>query len=56
MTMTKKEAQRMQRLEAENKRLREEIAKHLRIHGDTLCEMVKAKAKLELVQSALEDE
>lgn len=52
--MTSKERQRMQRLEAENRMLREEIAKHLRIHGNTLGELVKAKAKLELVQSALE--
>jgi DNA-binding transcriptional regulator LsrR (DeoR family) len=54
--MTSKERQRMQRLEVENKMLREEIAKHMRIYGDTLCKLVDAQAKLDLVKSALEDE
>lgn len=54
--MTAKEAQRMQRLEAENKMLREEISKHMRIYSNTLCELIEAKAKLELVRSALEGE
>lgn len=54
--MTAKEAQRMQRLEAENKRLREEISKHMRIYSDTLCKLIEAKAKIELAKSALEGE
>ncbi|MBK9497339.1 MAG: hypothetical protein IPO08_23025 [Xanthomonadales bacterium] len=54
--MTSKERQRMQRLEIENKMLRDEIAKHMRIYGDTLCELIDAKAKLDLVRSALEAE
>lgn len=53
--MTSKERQRMQRLEAENKMLRDEIAKHMRIYGDQLCKLIDAKAKLELVKSALEE-
>ena len=52
--MTAKEAQRMQRLEAENRMLREEISKHMRIYGNTLCKLVDAQAKLDLVQSALD--
>lgn len=54
--MNAKELQKMQRLEEENKRLREEISKHMRIYSDTLCKLIEAKAKLELVQSALEGE
>ncbi len=54
--MTAKELQKMQRLEAENRMLREEIAKHMRIYSNTLCELVEAKSKIELVKSALEGE
>ena len=54
--MTSKERQRMQRLEAENRMLREEIAKHMRIYSNTLCELVEAKSKIELVKSAMEGE
>lgn len=54
--MTSKERQRMQRLEVENKLLRDEIAKHMRIYGDQLCRLVDAQAKMELIKSAMEDE
>lgn len=54
--MTSKERQRMQRLEVENKMLREQVVKYMRIYGDQLCELIDAKAKLELIKSALEDE
>lgn len=54
--MTAKEQQRMQRLEIENRELREQNAKHARIYGDNLMEIIELKAKLELIESALRGE
>lgn len=51
--MTAKERQQMQRLEIENRELRHEIAKHMRIYGDNLVVIIELRAKLELVASAL---
>jgi len=51
--MTAKEAQRLQRLEIENRELREQHAKSMRIYGDNLMEIIELKAKLELIESAL---
>ena len=53
--MTNKERMRMQRLESENRILREEMAKHIRIYGETLGNLVTAKATLEAVRAALEE-
>lgn len=43
----------IERLERENELLREEIAKHLRIYGDTLGELVTLKTRLEMIQKAV---
>ena len=51
--MTAKEAQRMQRLEAENRELREKVITHIRVYGEALVEIVEMRAKLELIASAL---
>ena len=51
--MTAKERQKMQRLEIENRELREQHTKHMRIYGDNLMEIIELKAKLELIESAL---
>lgn len=51
--MTAKEAQRMQRLEIENRELREKIAKHMRVYGDQLVLICELQAKLSLVESAM---
>jgi len=54
--MTAKERQKMARLESENRQLREEIAKHMRIYGETLSDLITARARLEAVMAALVDE
>lgn len=54
--MTAKEAQRMQRLEAENRELREKIGQHMRVYGDQLVLICEMRAKLELIDSALHGE
>lgn len=51
--MTAKERQKMQRLEIENRELREQHAKNMRIYGDNLMEIIELKAKLELIELAL---
>ena len=51
--MTAKEKQRMQRLEAENRELREMHDKHFEAYRDCLIEIVELRAKLALVESAL---
>ena len=51
--MTAKEQQRMQRLEIENRELRNSHKNHTRIYGDNLMEIIKLKANLELIESAL---
>ena len=56
MTMTAKERQRMQRLEIENRELRNKIANHMRVYGDMLVELAEMRAKLELVDCALHDD
>ena len=52
--MTAKERQRMQRLEIENRMLRELHSKDIGILGDVMTEKIELKATLELVQIALE--
>lgn len=51
--MTAKERQRMQRLEIENRELREHQAKSMRIYSDCILEIIELRAKLELIQSAI---
>ena len=51
--MTAKERQQMQRLEIENRELRNSHKNHMKIYGDNLMEIVELKAKLELIESAL---
>ena len=53
MIMTAKERQRLERLEEENRRLRENHTKQLRIYSDLLVEVIELKAVLALVRSAV---
>ena len=54
--MTAKERQRIDRLESENAMLREQIAKHMRVYGDCLIEIIELRVKLDLIESALRGE
>lgn len=56
MSMTAKERQRMQRLEIENRELRERVAKDAEVWRDQALELIELRARLELVRSVLEDE
>ena len=53
--MTAKERQRLKRLEEENRMLRENHTKQLRIYSDLLVELIELKATLALVRSAVGD-
>lgn len=53
MTMTAKERQRLQRLEIENRELRQALEHHQDVNRRMLYELVDQKAKLELVDLAL---
>lgn len=52
--MTAKERQRMQRLEIENRELRQALEREQSVGRRMLYEIVDLKAKLELVRSALD--
>ena len=52
--MTAKEKQRMERLEIENRELREKCDKHVEIYREQLYEIVEMRAKLELIESVLQ--
>lgn len=54
MSMTAKERQRMQRLEIENRELRQALEHYQDVNRNMLYELVDLKAKLELVRSALD--
>lgn len=54
MSMTAKERQRMQKLEAENRELRERVAKDAEVWRDQALELIELRARIELVRSALE--
>lgn len=54
--MTAKEAQRMKRLEIENRELRAKLARHIEVYGSQIIEIVEMRAKLELVDSAIHGE
>lgn len=51
--MTAKERQHLKRLEEENRMLRENHTKQLRIYSDLLVELVELKVTLALVRSAV---
>lgn len=51
--MTAKERQRMQRLEVENRVLREKLAQAMEINNRSIYEAVDMKIKLELIEIAL---
>ena len=53
MSMTAKERQHLKRLEEENRMLRENHTKQLRIYSDLLVEVIELKAVLALVRSAV---
>jgi hypothetical protein len=51
--MTAKERQQMQRLEIENRELRERVAKDAEVWRDQALELIDLRAKLELVALAI---
>jgi hypothetical protein len=51
--MTKQEAAKMRRLEAETVRLREVLDKHAAIYRDQLYEIVDLRTQLDLVRDAV---
>jgi hypothetical protein len=51
--MNAKERQRMQRLEIENRELRDTVAKNWDVSRNMLYELVELRAKLELVDLAI---
>jgi hypothetical protein len=51
--MTKHEATKMRRLEAENARLNEALEKHAAIYRDQLYEIVDLRTQLDLVRDAV---
>ena len=51
--MTAKEQQRMNRLEIENRELREQHAKHIQVYGDNLIQIIELKSRLELIEYAV---
>jgi predicted nuclease with TOPRIM domain len=51
--MTKQEAAKLRRLEAENARLREVLDKHAAVYRDQLYEIVELRTQLDLVRDAL---
>ncbi len=51
--MTAKERQRMQRLEIENRLLRERLEKSMDIYRDHATEIIEMRTKLELIDIAL---
>jgi hypothetical protein len=51
--MTKQEAAKMRRLEAENAWLRQELDKHLSIYRDQLFEIVELRAQIDRVRDAV---
>ena len=53
--MTAKERQRMQRLEIENRMLRERVSTDMSVCAKNLTEIIELKATMELVQCAIED-
>lgn len=54
MTMTAKERQRMQRLEAENRMLRERVSMDMNVYSNNLIEIIEMKAMIELIKAAIE--
>lgn len=54
--MTKAEARRLRRMEIENADLRAEMAKHLRIYGETLGELVTLRATIELLREVMDSD
>lgn len=54
--MTARDKQRLQRLEAENRMLRDKLAEHMRVYSDCLAEIIELKARLELVRSSISGE
>jgi len=54
MTMTAKERQRMQRLEAENRMLRERVSMDMNVYSNNLIEIIEMKATIELIKTAIE--
>ena len=51
--MTKQELHKLRRLEAETKRLREQLEKHTAIYRDQLYEIVELRTQMDLVRAAI---
>ena len=54
--MNSKERQKMQRLEIENRELREMCDKHIGVYRDQAIELIEMRTKIELIQLALNGE
>ena len=54
--MTNKEKKELLRLRSENKELRLDIARHLKIYVDQAWELVGFRIKIDLIESALRGE
>lgn len=54
--MTAKEAQKMKRLEIENRELREKLTRSMDVYREHVWELVHLRTKLELVTMALNGE
>lgn len=51
--MTKKEQLKMAKLESENRHLRDQNRKHLEVYGDCVVELINLRARLELIELAV---
>ena len=51
--MTAKERLHLQRLEIENRELREKCDKHLAVYRDQLIEIIELRTKVELIETVL---
>ncbi len=54
--MTAKEAAKLRRLELENVRLREQVAKQMQVYRDQSIELIELRAKLDLLREVVGNE
>jgi hypothetical protein len=53
MMMTKQELHKLRRLEAETKRLREQLERHMDVYREQLYELVELRTQMDLVRAAV---
>lgn len=51
--MTKQESAKLRRLEAETKRLREQLERHMDVYREQLYELVELRTQMDLVRAAI---